>query len=143
MTPFLCAREGERLSPDLGREESRAHRRDGINLISHAFGRSETKMHMSNESLLVVLLVGLIAGWLAGQIVQGTGFGIVGDLIVGIVGAFLGSSLLPRLGIHLGSGLVAAIVNATIGAVILLLIIRLVRGAAGPRTWGGGWRRRW
>ena len=101
-------------------------------------------MYMSNESLLVVMVVGLLAGWLAGQIVQGTGFGIVGDLIIGIAGAFIGSSLLPRLGIHLGSGLVAAILNATIGALILLLVIRLVRGPFGPRgTWGGSWRRRW
>ena len=72
-------------------------------------------MHMSNESLLIILGVGLIAGWLAGQIVQGTGLGIVGDLIVGIVGAFIGSWLLPQLGIHLGSGIIAAIINATIG----------------------------
>jgi uncharacterized membrane protein YeaQ/YmgE (transglycosylase-associated protein family) len=56
----------------------------------------DTKMHMSNESLLIILGVGLIAGWLAGQIVQGTGFGIVGDLIIGIVGAFIGSWLLPH-----------------------------------------------
>ena len=94
------------------------------------------EMHMSSESLLIILLVGLIAGWLAGQIVQGTGFGIVGDLIIGIIGAFIGSWLLPQLGIHLGAGIVAAIVNATIGALILLLIIKLVRG-------GGGWRRSW
>lgn len=92
-------------------------------------------MHMSGESLLIILLVGVIAGWLAGQIVQGTGFGLVGDLIIGIVGAFIGSWLLPQLDIHLGAGLVAAIVNATIGAVVLLVIIKLVRG-------GGGWRRR-
>ncbi|PNE11427.1 MAG: GlsB/YeaQ/YmgE family stress response membrane protein [Beijerinckiaceae bacterium] len=92
-------------------------------------------MHMSNESLLIIVGVGLTAGWLAGQIVQGTGFGIVGDLLIGIVGAFIGSWLLPQLGIHLGSGIIAAIINATIGALILLLIIRLVRG-------GGGWRGR-
>ncbi len=91
---------------------------------------------MSVESLLIILVIGVIAGWLAGQIVQGTGFGIVGDLIIGIVGAFIGSWLLPQLGIHLGVGIVAAIINATIGAVILLLIIKLVRG-------GGGWRSRW
>ena len=54
----------------------------------------DTKMHMSNESLLIILGVGLIAGWLAGQFVQGTGFGIVGDLIIGIVGAFIGSCFL-------------------------------------------------
>src|SRR5437588_9634846 len=83
--------------------------------------------NMSGESLLIILVVGVIAGWLAGQIVQGTGFGIVGDLIIGVVGAFIGAWLLPQLGI-LGSGIIAAIINATIGALILLLIIRLVGG---------------
>jgi uncharacterized membrane protein YeaQ/YmgE (transglycosylase-associated protein family) len=63
----------------------------------------DTKMHMSNESLLIIVGIGLTAGWLAGQIVQGTGFGIVGDLLIGIVGALIGSWLLPQLGIHLGS----------------------------------------
>jgi uncharacterized membrane protein YeaQ/YmgE (transglycosylase-associated protein family) len=100
----------------------------------------DTKMHMSNESLLIIVGVGLTAGWLAGQIVQGTGFGIVGDLLIGIVGAFIGNWLLPQLGIHLGSGIIAAIINATIGALILLLIIRLVRGGGG---WRGRWGRRW
>src|SRR5271166_4788396 len=66
---------------------------------------------MSGEGLLIILVVGLIAGWLAGQIVQGTGFGLVGDLIIGIVGAFIGGWLLPQLGIHLGVGIVAAIIN--------------------------------
>lgn len=93
-------------------------------------------MNMSGESLLVILFVGLVAGWLAGQIVQGTGFGIVGDLLVGIVGAFIGSWLLPRLGIHLGAGIISAIINATIGAILLLVVVRLVRG-------GGRWRRSW
>ena len=55
-------------------------------------------MHMSGESLLIILLVGLVAGWLAGQIVQGTGFGLIGDLVVGIIGAFIGSWVLPQLG---------------------------------------------
>jgi uncharacterized membrane protein YeaQ/YmgE (transglycosylase-associated protein family) len=99
-------------------------------------------MHMSGESLLIILVVGLIAGWLAGQIVQGTGFGMIGDLLIGIVGALIGSWLLPQLGIHLGSGIIAAIINATIGALILLLILRLVRGGGGGWRWGG-WRRRW
>ena len=91
---------------------------------------------MSNDSLLVILVVGLVAGWLAGQIVKGTGFGILGDLVIGILGAFIGDWLLPQLSFHLGTGLVAAIINATIGALILLFVIRLVRGR-------GGWRNRW
>lgn len=93
-------------------------------------------MHMSSESLLTILVVGVIAGWLAGQIMQGAGFGIVGDLLIGIVGAFIGSWLLPQLGLQLGSGIVSAIVNATIGALLLLLVIHLIRR-------GGGWRRNW
>jgi uncharacterized membrane protein YeaQ/YmgE (transglycosylase-associated protein family) len=81
---------------------------------------------MSGESLLIILVVGLIAGWLAGQIVKGTGFGFVADLCIGIIGAFIGNWLLPRLGIHLGFGILAAIISATIGAVLLLVILRLV-----------------
>src|SRR4030095_9260299 len=84
-------------------------------------------MHMSAESVLVILLIGAIAGWLAGQIVQGTGFGLVGDIIIGIVGALIASLLFPRLGLHLGAGIVAEIIAATIGAVLLLVIVRLVR----------------
>lgn len=90
-------------------------------------------MHLSGESLAVIIVVGLVAGWLAGQIVQGTGFGIVGDIVVGILGAFVGSWLLPELGIHLGAGLLAAIINATIGALVLLFLISLV---GGRRSWG-------
>jgi uncharacterized membrane protein YeaQ/YmgE (transglycosylase-associated protein family) len=101
-------------------------------------------MYLSSESLLIILLVGLVAGWLAGQIVQGTGFGIIGDMAIGIVGAFVGDWLMPRLGIQLGFGIVNAIINATIGAIVLLLIIRLVRGGgrwnSGSRL---GWSRRW
>jgi uncharacterized membrane protein YeaQ/YmgE (transglycosylase-associated protein family) len=101
-------------------------------------------MYLSSESLLVILLVGLVAGWLAGQIVQGTGFGLIGDLMIGVVGAFIGDWLLPQLGIHFGSGVISAIIDATIGAVLLLLIIRLVRGGSGWRArLGRGWNRRW
>jgi len=98
-------------------------------------------MHLSNESLLVILFVGLVAGWLAGKIMRGYGFGLIADILIGIVGAFIGDWLLPRLGIHLGTGIVASIVNATIGAVILLLLIRLVRGPGWG--WRRGWGRRW
>jgi uncharacterized membrane protein YeaQ/YmgE (transglycosylase-associated protein family) len=101
-------------------------------------------MHMAGESLLIILVVGLIAGWLAGQIVQGTGFGLVGDLLIGIAGAFVGSWLLPQLGLHLGSGIISEIINATVGALLLLLVIRLVRGGGGwHKSWGGNWGKRW
>ena len=86
-------------------------------------------MHISGESLLVILLVGLVAGWLAGRIVEGGGFGLIGDIAIGIVGAFIGSWLMPRLGIHMASGIVSAIIVATIGAVLLLIIVRLAKGA--------------
>ena len=85
-------------------------------------------MQLSNESLLVILFVGLVAGWLAGKIVRGTGFGIIGDILVGIAGALIASLLFPKLGIALGSGLVREIIYSAIGAVILLLIVGLVRG---------------
>ena len=84
---------------------------------------------MSGESILIILIVGAIAGWLAGLIVRGAGFGLIGDIIIGIVGAFIAGWLFPRLGIHLGAGIVGAIIHATIGAVILLLVIRLIRRA--------------
>ena len=84
-------------------------------------------MVLSNESIIVILFVGLVAGWLAGKIVRGTGFGIIGDILVGVAGALIASLLFPRLGIHLGSGIVSEIIYSAIGAIILLLIVRLVR----------------
>lgn len=84
-------------------------------------------MSIWGESLLVIIVVGLIAGWLAGLLVHGTGFGLLGDIVIGVIGAFFGSWLLPRLSVHLGSGLGGAIVAATIGAVALLVLLRLVR----------------
>jgi uncharacterized membrane protein YeaQ/YmgE (transglycosylase-associated protein family) len=85
-------------------------------------------MYLSGESLIVILFVGLVAGWLAGKIVRGAGFGIIGDIVIGVIGAFIASWLFPRLGIHLGFGLVAKIIYSAIGAIILLLVVRLVRG---------------
>lgn len=84
---------------------------------------------MHGSGLLVLLLVGLVAGWLAGQIVRGRGFGLIGDLVVGVVGAFIGSWIFGALGIFIGMGLIGAIISATIGAVVLVAIIRLVRRA--------------
>jgi uncharacterized membrane protein YeaQ/YmgE (transglycosylase-associated protein family) len=96
------------------------------------------KMNITGEDLIIILAVGIAAGWLAGQIVEGTGLGLVGDLVAGVAGAFIASWILPQLGIHLGSGIVSAIIEAAIGAVLLLAIIRLVRGRnrwAWPRRW--------
>jgi uncharacterized membrane protein YeaQ/YmgE (transglycosylase-associated protein family) len=93
-------------------------------------------MHISDQGILVILLVGLVAGWLAGRIVDGGGFGLIGDIAVGIVGALIGSWLLPRLGIHLASGIVSEIIVATIGAILLLLIVRFASGGfARRRAW--------
>ena len=82
---------------------------------------------MSLEALLIWLIVGALAGWIAGLIVKGYGFGLIGNIIVGIIGAVIAGWLLPRLGIVIGSGFIAALINAVIGAVILLVIIGLIR----------------
>jgi uncharacterized membrane protein YeaQ/YmgE (transglycosylase-associated protein family) len=79
--------------------------------------------------IIVWLIVGAIAGWLAGTVVKGGGFGLIGDIIVGIVGGLIAGWLLPRLGIFIGGGIVAAIIDSFIGAVILLLILRLIKRA--------------
>jgi len=84
---------------------------------------------MGVESLIVFLIIGAIAGWLAGLIVRGYGFGLLGNIVVGIVGALIAGWLFPTLGISLGSGIVAAIIHAAIGAIILLVLIRLVKSA--------------
>jgi uncharacterized membrane protein YeaQ/YmgE (transglycosylase-associated protein family) len=89
--------------------------------------RGEVLMQMSNEGILVILFVGLVAGWLAGKIVRGTGFGIIGDILVGIAGALVASYLFPKLGIAIGTGLVREIIYSAIGAILLLLVVRLVR----------------
>jgi uncharacterized membrane protein YeaQ/YmgE (transglycosylase-associated protein family) len=84
-------------------------------------------MDLSVHSLLVILIIGIVAGWLAGKVVSGGGFGLLGDLVVGIVGAFIASWLFPRLGVHIGTGIGEEIVYAMLGAIILLLLLRLVR----------------
>ncbi|WP_297775954.1 GlsB/YeaQ/YmgE family stress response membrane protein [uncultured Roseovarius sp.] len=84
---------------------------------------------MALESLFVILLVGAVAGWLAGLIVKGYGYGLLGNIVVGIVGAFVAGLILPRLGLSVGSGIAGAIIHATVGAVILLFLIRLVKRA--------------
>jgi len=85
---------------------------------------------MGIESIIVWLIVGAIAGWLAGLIVEGAGFGLIGNIVIGIVGAVVAGWLLPQLGISLGSGVIAAIINSAIGGIIVLVILSLIRRAA-------------
>ncbi len=94
---------------------------------------------MTGESLIVILIVGGIAGWLAGLVTRGSGFGILGDVIVGLIGSFIGSWLIRTLHvvISLGNPIVDIGVVAFIGAVVLLAIIGLLR----PARWGSRWDR--
>lgn len=84
---------------------------------------------MGIESIVILLIIGAVAGWLAGQIVDGFGFGLVGNIVVGILGAFLASLILPRIGLGFGGGILASILHATIGAVILLVLLKVVKRA--------------
>lgn len=77
-------------------------------------------------SLIVILLVGLIAGWLASLLVKGSGSGVIVDVVIGVIGALIGGYLFSWLGVYSGSGLFGSILTALIGAVILLIVLRLV-----------------
>jgi len=81
---------------------------------------------MDLNDILVWLVIGAIAGWLAGLLVRGGGFGLIGDIIVGIIGSVIAGYLLPAMGIHLGAGFIRAVINALIGACLLLAVVRLV-----------------
>jgi uncharacterized membrane protein YeaQ/YmgE (transglycosylase-associated protein family) len=85
---------------------------------------------MAIEALIIWLVIGAIAGWLAGLLVKGYGFGLIGNIVVGIAGAIIAGWLLPQIGFVLAGGILAAIVNAVIGAVILFLVIGFIRRAA-------------
>jgi len=84
---------------------------------------------MDAQGIIVWLIIGAIAGWLAGTLLRGGGFGLVGDIIVGIIGAVLGGWLAGVLGLHLASGLISAIITATVGAIVLILIVRVIKRA--------------
>jgi uncharacterized membrane protein YeaQ/YmgE (transglycosylase-associated protein family) len=84
---------------------------------------------MTIETILIWILVGAIAGWLAGLVVRGFGFGLVGNIIIGIIGAFLGGWLFGVLGVAIGAGIINTIFTAFIGAVVLLLIVRVIKRA--------------
>jgi uncharacterized membrane protein YeaQ/YmgE (transglycosylase-associated protein family) len=80
-------------------------------------------------SFLWFLIIGIAAGWLAGQLMGGGGYGLIGDLVIGVIGAFVGGWLFGVLGIFPGGGLIGSLVVATIGAVVLLFLIRLIKRA--------------
>ena len=100
-----------------------------------AFGRAQQALdHLPGEaivvgidSIIIMIIVGAIAGWLAGQIVRGFGFGLIWHIVIGIVGAFIGVWLLRQLGFVPFAGFIGSVVNATIGAVVLLVIVGLIR----------------
>ena len=85
---------------------------------------------MDVQALIIWLVVGAIAGWLAGMVVKGSGYGLIGDIVVGILGGLIAGWLLPQVGIVIGSGIIAAIIDAFIGAVILLIALRLIKRVA-------------
>lgn len=84
---------------------------------------------MSLLSILIWIVVGAVAGWLAGLVMRGAGFGLVGNIIVGVIGAVVAGFLLPKIGLVIGGNIVASIVNAFIGAVIVLFVVGLLRRA--------------
>lgn len=81
---------------------------------------------MDIRGLIIFLVIGAVAGWLAGKFMQGSGFGLVGNIVVGIVGALIGGFVFGLLGISVG-GLIGSVVMATIGAVLLLYIVKLMK----------------
>jgi uncharacterized membrane protein YeaQ/YmgE (transglycosylase-associated protein family) len=93
-------------------------------------GRAEIGGKLDVQALIIWLVVGAIAGWLAGMVVKGSGYGLIGDIVVGILGGLIAGWLLPQLGIAIGGGFIAAIIDAFIGAVILLIALRLIRRVA-------------
>jgi uncharacterized membrane protein YeaQ/YmgE (transglycosylase-associated protein family) len=84
---------------------------------------------MTLEALIIFLIIGAIAGWLAGLIMTGGGFGLVGNIILGIIGAFVAGWLFPTLGFRVGGPLVGEIINALIGAILVLAIVGLLKRA--------------
>jgi uncharacterized membrane protein YeaQ/YmgE (transglycosylase-associated protein family) len=77
--------------------------------------------------LIWFALVGLVAGWLAGKIMKGSGYGVVGDIVIGVIGAFIGGYLFSILGVSIGGGTLGAIAVATVGAVVLIALLRFIK----------------
>ena len=83
---------------------------------------------MEPTGLIAFLLIGLVAGWLAGNLMKGGGFGLVGNMVIGVIGAFLGGFLFGILGIS-SAGLIGSIITATVGAIALLYVVKLIKKA--------------
>ena len=83
--------------------------------------------------LLWFVIIGAIAGWLAGQFMKGSGFGLLGDIVVGVIGAFIGGYLFSAAGVGLGGGLIGSLIVAFVGAVVLLFVVRLITGRRSGR----------
>ena len=84
---------------------------------------------MTVSALVWFLLVGLIAGWLAGQVMKGGGYGVIGDMIVGVIGAFIGGWLFSLMGVSAGGGLIGSLIVAFIGACVLIFLLRVIKRA--------------
>ncbi len=97
--------------------------------------------------MLWFLLVGLVAGWLAGKLTRGSGFGVLGDIVIGVLGAFIGGHLFRLVGFAVG-GTIGSVVVATVGAIVLVLVVRAIKSASARpssswrgATWAADWRR--
>lgn len=88
-----------------------------------------TPVHGGHMEFVWFILIGLAAGWLAGQLMKGGGFGVIGDIIVGVIGALLGGFIFGTLGVSVGGGLFGSLIVATIGAIVLIFLLRLVKKA--------------
>jgi uncharacterized membrane protein YeaQ/YmgE (transglycosylase-associated protein family) len=96
---------------------------------SRIAGPGHSSVGAFTMGIIAAIVIGAIAGWLAGLIVRGAGFGLLGNIVIGILGALVAGWLLPQIGVHLASGLIGSVLDATIGAVIILVILSLIRRA--------------
>jgi uncharacterized membrane protein YeaQ/YmgE (transglycosylase-associated protein family) len=107
----------------------RCRRPPGPQAVFNYYCADTSRERGCDMGIIAALIIGAIAGWLAGLIVRGAGFGLIGNIVVGMIGALVAGFVLPRLGVILAAGTVGQIIDATIGAVIVLVILSLIRRA--------------
>jgi uncharacterized membrane protein YeaQ/YmgE (transglycosylase-associated protein family) len=90
--------------------------------------REDIDMPFSGEGIIVTLIIGLVAGWIASKVVSGAGLGLIGNIVVGIIGAFIAAWLFPQIGLGFGGGFIWNVIDAAIGAIILLVVVKVIRG---------------